>query len=78
MKLEIRAVLAGAYANRRLPRTLHTHAVEVDDAGREVSVLCTKVKLDSLADAYALTDEARRGAPSCPACLPKWLKGMGR
>ena len=72
---ETRAVLAGAYVSAM---TMLTHAVTVDADGRDASVLCKRVKLDSLADAYALTTEGRQAEPTCQVCATKWKKAMGR
>lgn len=46
MMLESREVLADAYARKRHYRML-SHAVELDTDGRELRVLCRRVKLDS-------------------------------
>ena len=72
---ETRAVLAGAYVSAM---TMLTHAVTVDADGRDASVLCKRVKLDSLADAYALTTEGRQAEPTCQVCATKWKKAIGR
>jgi hypothetical protein len=64
--METRAVLAGAYLRVRSWRSYLTHAVEVNEAGVEVKVLCDRVQLDSLADRCASDPTA---PPTCPACL---------
>lgn len=64
MKIETREVLADAYLGGSR-RTMLSHAVEVDEAGKEIRVLCDRVKLDSLADHYA-QDTTR--LPTCGAC----------
>lgn len=64
MNIESRAVLAGAYTSNR--GRMLIHAVRVDDTGLELSVLCDRVSLDSLADRHASDPNA---PPTCPACL---------
>lgn len=69
---QTRGVLAGAYIKKN-PVFL-THLVEVDEDGAETKTLCSKVKLDSICDAYAgsVEDLARR--PTCPTCARKFDK----
>jgi hypothetical protein len=62
---ETREVLAGAY-RAGLPGTMLRHAVEVDEAGHAVRVLCNRVALDSLADRNAGDPHDE---PTCRACL---------
>ena len=67
-RYEPREVLADAYVRGHLCRQgpMLIHAVEVDDAGRAIRVLCRRVKLDNLADAGSM------GVPwpsvTCPQC----------
>lgn len=68
MRTETRAVLADAYGPRRSAQTLLTHAVELDEEDREVRVLCNRVKLDSLADRFALSEADRQALPTCAVC----------
>lgn len=67
-KIESRAVLGDAYPKGQRARTLHRHAVEVDDDGEPTRVLCSKVHVDHLADRFA-GDPAT--APTCPSCLSR-------
>lgn len=73
--IEIREVLAAAYLGpNKGPWTGHrmlTHAVEVDEEGRELRVLCGRVLLESLADAGSLSPGERHGVPTCPQCAAK-------
>jgi hypothetical protein len=65
--VETRAVLAGAYRGPDVSRRqLLTHAVAVDETGRELAVLCNRVGLDSLADRQASDPSA---PPTCPSCV---------
>lgn len=61
---ETREVLAGAYASKN-PKSLLTHAVEVDQDGRELRVACGRVELDNIADHYS-GDVTRQ--PTCSRC----------
>lgn len=70
--VETRAVLAAAYAR---PSAMLTHAVRVE-GGRDVAVLCRRVRLEHLADAYALTTEGQHTIPTCPACAAKWRNAL--
>ncbi len=65
--IEIRQVLAAAYrgSNIQLANGLLTHAVEVVAGGREVRVLCGRVKLDNLCDMNV------KGPPTCSRCAHK-------
>lgn len=65
--IQTRGVLAGAYADRDLSSTL-THSLILDDKGRDVGVLCKRVKLDSLADEMS---EPTGRKPTCPVCLAR-------
>ena len=68
-RIEIRAVLGGAYlpgTDLQTASLLH-HAVLCNESdGREIRVLCNRVKLDSLADSRAT--DAGQGI-TCPRCL---------
>ena len=74
MKIETREVLAGAYKRGVRDTRLLTHAVEVDERGRELRVLCSRVKFDSLADRGSLTEFQRGFEPTCPACARAWRR----
>jgi len=63
-RIEVRGVLAGAYASQKLDSLL-THAVEVDEAGNDVRVLCSRVKLENICD----LNEGER--PTCPVCAKR-------
>lgn len=65
MRIDIRGVLAGAYKNQRLDKCLN-HAVEVDADGREVRVLCGRVKLDHIVDKYE-----ESGPLTCATCAKR-------
>lgn len=69
--IETRGVLAGAYSAKN-PKSLLTHAVEVDATGSEVRVLCRRVQLDSLADSYSgdTTEPV-----TCPCCAKRDPRG---
>ena len=67
---ETRAVLAGAYLPGNRRSTL-THAVEVDDEGRVLRVMCRVVKLESLADRCAHDPGA---TPTCERCAKRTKK----
>lgn len=69
---EVRGVLAGAYAARS-PKSLLIHAVEVDERGRELRVLCERVKLDSLVDRHGMSGET---APTCRTCATRLAKAL--
>lgn len=74
--IETRSVLAGAYeggARRKHapPGKCLTHSIEVDEAGRDVRVLCGRVRLDSIADAGADEPEERASRPTCEPCERK-------
>ena len=69
--LQTRGVLAGAYRASD-PKSFLTHAVIVDAEGRELAVVCKRVKLDSIADEYALPEVERNERPSCTYCQPTW------
>lgn len=60
---QTRAVLAGAYKSR--VKTTLTHAAELNEAGREIAVLCGRVKVESLADECATDPFA---LPTCRVC----------
>lgn len=64
MTWETHSVLAGAYKSRD-PRSMLSHAVEVDADGNELRVRCGRVKLDSLAGRCAMDPLER---PACPRC----------
>jgi hypothetical protein len=69
MNIETRVLLGAVYRglrSRTYPHRMLSHAVEVDDDGVEVRVLCGRVQLESLADPLA-GDTAER--PTCQACL---------
>lgn len=74
MRLETREVLAGAYVRDIRDTRLLTHAVEVNERGREIRVLCNRVTFDSLADAGSLTEFQRGLEPTCPACARAWRR----
>lgn len=79
MKVETRAVLAGAYTggNRDLKRLLR-HAIEIDDDGTWVRVLGGScVQMDSLADGGSLDEHERAALPTCPRCLAKDPRKIG-
>lgn len=57
-------VAAGAYP-KKFDSTL-IHAVEVDDDDTPVSVLCRRVRLESILDDAS---QYNREPVSCPACL---------
>lgn len=67
MTLETRELLADTrgYSRHMAARTMLSHAVEIDDEGREVRVLCGRVKLENLADPCAGDANAR---PTCGVC----------
>lgn len=69
MKIETREVLAGAYVGHA--KRMLSHAVVVDDAGRDIQVLCARVELDNLADCYASDPAAE---PTCQICRRKLAK----
>ena len=72
MKLETRAVLAGAYKATN-PKSCLTHSVLVDESGNEQQVLCKGPKLEHIADPYAgPTDEP----PTCPRCQNALMKAV--
>ena len=48
-----------------------THRVLVDDSGAEEKVVCGTVKLDSIADVYAMDPTL---PPTCPKCLAFYVK----
>lgn len=73
MPFETRGVLAGAYTARN-PRSLLTHAVELDTSGSEIAVLCTRVNLDSIVDRYGMTETQAAAPPSCPVCAKRLAK----
>jgi hypothetical protein len=73
MRIETRAVLAGAYRENN-PKSFLTHAVEVSDAGRTERVLCSRVKLDSMCDLYGLPESEHYARPTCPVCAKRWDK----
>lgn len=68
-RFETRAVLAGRYV--KLDKCL-THVVELDESGDEARVLCRKVKLDSICDAYA--DDTTAPA-TCTVCAKRDPRG---
>jgi len=74
-RLETRGVLAGAYRGRGEERTTHTHAVVVDDEGRDVRVLCPQ-PLDHIVDSCS-DPQGSHDAPTCPRCLPRWQRLRG-
>lgn len=59
---ETRAVLSSRYLVEQT--TQRTHTVSIDREGWE-TVLCSRVKVESLADRYAGDVNA---APTCPSC----------
>lgn len=70
--IQTRGVLAGAYSAKN-PKSMLTHALEIDADGRSVRVLCSKrVNVDNLCDEYAYSAEELAEAPTCPGCLAKW------
>ncbi len=73
MKVETRAVLAGAYWHTALPATsMLTHAVELDDDGTPLRVLGKRcVILANLADAASLDPAERAKLPTCRRCKAK-------
>lgn len=88
MKVQTRGVLAGAYeggVRRRSfawdaakakvkPNRMLSHAVELDDDGRPVRVLCGRVALDSMSDMGAPNDAGELDMtfpPTCERCLSK-------
>jgi hypothetical protein len=64
---ETRAVLAGAYLPGSRASYL-THAVEVDEHGNELRVLCPRVKLENLADKFA---SSTTKPPTCTTCAKR-------
>lgn len=70
MTIKTFPVAAGAYLNSD-PRTFLTHACEINSEGFPISVLCNRVKFDSiLEDATQGKDEA----PTCKTCARKLAK----
>lgn len=71
----VRSVLAGVYRGSSVGsgRAIRTHMVGLDAQGSEVIVACGRVPVDHLADEYSLTEEEQL-APTCKACLKKWVK----
>ena len=69
MNVEWRSLLAASYKGRRasLERLL-SHAVEVDEHGYVLRVLCGRVPVDHVADAYAGTQGTER-CNKCNACV---------
>lgn len=64
-------VASGAYRESN-PKSFLTHSCEVDAHGFPVSVLCKRVKLESiLEDAAQASDDA----PTCPLCAARLAKG---
>ncbi len=63
------AVLAGAYVTLK---SCLTHLVEIDAHGSTVRVMCRGVKLDNIADGYALSEKERTARPTCKVCGKKW------
>jgi len=60
-------VAAAAYRESN-PKSFLTHSCEVSESGHPISVLCKRVKFESiLEDACVATEEA----PTCPACVAK-------
>ena len=71
---ETRAVLAAAYKGVTPLAAGLTHTVMVqDNHGPEVGerVLCKRVRVEHLADPYALSEAERAAPPTCPACRAK-------
>ena len=65
-RIETRAVLAGAYREKREKQVFLTHSVKVDGSGELIRTFCGRVKLENLADEQASDPQA---APSCPRCF---------
>jgi hypothetical protein len=71
LRVETRAVLAGAYPGRRIERgkqPMLTHSLVSDELSGKEHVLCGRVLVDSLADPYAGDPQE---PPTCPRCLVK-------
>jgi hypothetical protein len=64
-KFQTRGVLAGSYRGRE--REGLSHAVELDADGREVAVLCRRVRLEHIADVFS-SPRTLAEMPSCPIC----------
>ena len=79
---ETRDVLAGAYEGGARKKHFGekawlSHTVEFDDDGKDVRVLCGRVKLENMADAGASTAEELASRPTCKHCEkkdPRWKK----
>jgi hypothetical protein len=72
IKYETRAVLAGAYRVRIPFAALLRHTIAVESNGGPFMgerVLCGRVKVEHLADPYALNEDERAGPPTCEVCL---------
>lgn len=64
--METRGVLAGAYLRADDRKACLTHAVVVAD-GREVSVLCSRVRVENICDA-TFSPESIHLRPTCTVC----------
>ncbi len=73
MRVETRAVLAGAYTGRnRGLKFLLRHAVELDEKEAPIRVLGGRcVRLDSLADGGDLSPKERAAVATYPRCASK-------
>lgn len=64
--IETREVLAAAYVGGvTSSRPMVSHAVRVDATGRALEPVCSRVRLDSLAEPDGAV---RHIPPTCPAC----------
>ena len=72
MRVATSALLAGAYPGAKYgahkERVQHTHAFQLDEAGREVRALCGRVSPGSSAHDQTGSDRA----PTCLTCLMRW------
>lgn len=77
MTYETREVLAACYLGpNKGPHTgrrMLTHAIELDDHGAEVRVLCDRVELSSIADAGANVGH-HADVPTCKPCAARLLR----
>jgi hypothetical protein len=73
MRVETRELLAACYVSREASRRMLTHAVEVDERGIPVKVICGNVRLDSVAERAAMSSpEALQEVPTCRKCSAWW------
>lgn len=65
-------VLAGAYAAKN-PKSLLTHAAEVNERNYPIRVLCRRVDVDHLCPDWPAMG-GTTDAPTCPVCLKRMNK----